>query len=252
MNGILFRGASEGHGIYVTSRRELWGEAAVMAAAAAAIFGVGQDTPRMSWAMFFILAARFFLLSRRGDWLFFLLGFLLGGGNDLLSMWKGVYRYTPPTSLPVPIPVWMLFFWGEIFVAFRKVMRFGLFCGPEERPARLVDLPLALDLVLAVIYRMIIYRTASQPWVPDALYASLLILRLLLLPPLPHERKLMLAMLAAGPFYEIVLITAGLYEYQTGVLFGLPLWLIIYWAFIIRALKAVFERVEYALAGKSG
>lgn len=221
-----------------------------MLAAVVAIYFFSPRTNIMSGIMAVIIIGRFLLLNRRGDWIFFLLGLFLGGGNDYLSMWRGVYRYTPPTILPVPIPIWVLFFWGQIFVAFHTLMRFGPFRGPEEPPKRLLDAPLALDIVVAVIYRMIIYRTASIPWLPDALYAVILIIRLLVIPPLDHERKLMLAILVIGPAYEIILMACGLYQYQTGVFFGMPLWLIIYWVFIIRALKAVFDRVEFWLIRK--
>lgn len=249
MNGLLVRTghAAGASGAYETTGRELGLEVAAMAAAVVAVFFLGQKTELMSAVIAAFIISRFLLLNRRGDWMFFLIGLFLGGGNDLLSMWKGVYRYTPPTILPVPIPIWVLFFWGQVFVSFRKLMRFGPFRGPDEPPARLLDLPLGLDLTVAVIYRMIIYRTAGAPWLPDAIFAALLIVRLLLIPPRPHERKLMIAMLIIGPAYEILLIAGGLYQYQTGVLFGMPLWLIIYWVFIIRALKAVFDRVEYKL-----
>ena len=58
---------------------------------------------------------------------------------------------------------------------------------------------------------------------------------------------IMLAILILGPLYEIVLIAGGLYLYQTPVVFGMPLWLIIYWVFIFRVLKAVIDRMEYYL-----
>ena len=232
---------------YQTAGRGLAGEVAVMLVAVAAIFFLGQNTPVMSTVMAVIIIVRFALLNHRGDWMFFLLGVLVGGGNDLMSMYKGVYSYTPPTILPVPIPVWMVVFWGQIFVSFRTLMRFGPYRGPDRAPEKLIDAPLALDIAVAVIYRLIIYRTASEDWLPDALFAAILIARLLIIAPEDHERKLMLTMLVVGPLYEILLIGCGLYDYQTGVVFGMPLWLIIYWVFIIRALKAIFDRVEYRL-----
>ena len=234
-------------GPYRTTAAELAAEVAVMAAAllCMALFARHRFMPA---AMAVIIGGRFLLLNRRGDWVFFLIGVIVGGGNDLLSMYKGVYSYAAPTVLPAPIPLWMVVFWGQIFVSFRKLMRYGQFLGPDEPPARLLDLPLALDLVVAVVYRLIIYRTASIPWQPDALYAAILVTRLLLIPPREHERKLLLAMLVIGPVYEMILIGAGFYHYQTGVLFGMPLWLIVYWVFVSRMLKAIFDRVEHFLA----
>ena len=234
-------------GPYRTTAAELAAEVAVMAAALL-VMALCARHRFMPAAMAAIIGGRFLLLNRRGDWVFFLIGVIVGGGNDLLSMSKGVYSYAAPTVLPVPIPLWMVVFWGQIFVSFRKLMRFGPFLGPDQPPARLLDAPLALDLAVAVIYRMIIYRTAAIPWQPDALFAAILVTRLLLIPPKEHERKLLLAMLVIGPVYEMILIGAGLYRYQTGVLFGMPLWLIVYWVFVSRMLKAIFDRVEHFLA----
>ena len=236
---------------YQTTLSELLSETAVLLLATLAIYFFFQNTKVMSVAFILIIIFRFLLLNRKGDVIFFLMGLVLGGGNDLMSMWKGVYYYTPATILPVPIPVWMLLFWGEIFVFFRKLMRYGPFLGPEGPPKRLLDLPLGFDLVLYVIYRMIIYRYASEPWLPDALYAGILVVRLLLLPPTANERKLMLTLLFLGPVYEIVLIRCGLYVYQNGFIMGLPLWLIIWWVFIIRVFKAITDRTEYAIFSKN-
>jgi hypothetical protein len=233
---------------YETTRNELLAEAGVMALAVAAVYffhGRGALMPLMMAA---IILGRFFFLNRRGDWIFFLLGVVLGGGNDLLSMYKHVYHYNAATVLPLPIPLWMVVFWGQVFVSFRKLMRFGPFKGPDRERLPVIDAPLALDIAIAVIYRMIIYRTASVAWLPDALFAAILVVRLIIRPPESHERRLMLAMLVIGPLYEMLLIGCGLYVYQTGVLLGMPLWLIVYWVFIIRALKAVFDRVEIRLA----
>ncbi len=231
---------------YESSGRELVSEALVLIIAAVIISITGENTKVMSVVVAVIIAARFALLYRRGDVLFFVLGVILGGGNDLMSMYKGVYHYTPPTILPVPIPVWMVTFWGLAFVFFRKLMRYGPFLG-EDNYRRIIDLPLAVDLVIVIVYRMIVYRFFAEPWLPGALFASILAVRLLLLPPSSNERKLMLAILVLGPLYEITLIHAGLHVYQNGVIFGMPLWLVVYWVFIVRVIKAVTDRLERAV-----
>jgi len=237
---------------YRASGKDLIGEIIVLIIAAGLIFFFGQKTRIMSISIVLIILARFLILNRKGDWIFFLLGLFLGGGNDLISMYKGVYYYLPGTFLSLPIPAWMLLFWGEIFIFFRKLCRFGPFIGELPGFRRLIDLPLALDFLVAIIYRMVIYRLASRSWLPDAIFAGILIIRLLLAPPKTNERKLMLTILILGPLYEIFLIRSGLYVYQTGVVFGMPLWLIVYWVFIIRFLKAVFDRVEFYLTPRRG
>ena len=196
-----------------------------------------------------IIILRFILFNRKGDYIFFLIGIVLGGGNDLISMYKHVYAYLPKDFSTLPLPLWMIFFWGEIFIFFRKLMRFGPFLGTKLEINNLIDLPLLFDFVVLITYRIIIYHFAARYWVPDALYASILVLRLVAWPPLRNERRLMLAMLILGPAYEIGLIKSGLYVYQTPVFFGMPLWLIIYWVFVVRFLKAIFNHVEFYYAG---
>ncbi len=232
---------------YQASAKDIVLEAAVMILVAALVFFKGMDTKFMSIAFAVILAVRFALLYKRGDVIIFIMGVIIGGGNDYLSMYKGVYEYAPPTLLPVPIPIWMLFFWGEAFLFFRRMMRFGSFMGEDAPPKPLIDIPIVVDIAIAVVYRMIIYRTAAEPWLPDALFAAILVVRLVALPPKDNERRVMLAILILGPIYEIALIAGGLYIYQTGPIFGMPLWLVIYWVFIFRFLKALIDRMEYYL-----
>lgn len=236
-----------GRAAYESTRKELYSEAGVLLFTALVIWFFNQNTPVMSVAMGLIIISRFIFLNRRGDWVFLLMGIALGGGNDVMSMYKEVYRYTPQTILPVPIPVWMLFFWGEAFIFFRKLMRYGPFLGSGEKPPP-IDLPLAVDLGLFIILRMIIYRYSSVEWLPDAAFAGIMVARLLILPPPANERKLLIAILILGPVYEFILIGCGLYIYQNPFILGVPLWLIIWWVFIFRVLKAVTDRVEHKIA----
>jgi hypothetical protein len=111
-----------------------------------------------------------------------------------------------------------------------------------------VDLPLVADLLMLIPLKMALYRTASIPWQPDAIFAAALLLRYLVAPPRTHERGVLLTILILGPLYEIALVASGLYVYQNGILFGIPLWLIVYWLYIFRVLKAVIDRLDIALA----
>ncbi len=232
---------------YRTTLPELLAEAGVLLFIALMVAFFGSNTKAMSGIVVAVIGARFVMLRRRGDLVIFIAGVVLGGGNDLLSMWRGVYWYTPPTILPVPIPVWMLFFWGEAFLFFRRLMRFGPFLGPEEGSARLLDRAFLLDLAILIPLKMVLYRTAAIPWLPDAFFASVLLVRYLILPPARHERRLLLTILVLGPFYEILLIAAGLYVYQHGILLGMPLWLAVYWLYIFRVLKALIDWMERRL-----
>ncbi|MHA1648588.1 MAG: hypothetical protein ACTSYB_00215 [Candidatus Helarchaeota archaeon] len=74
------------------------------------------------------LIIRFALLNEKGDWLFFLLGVLADGGNYLMSMINGIYSYTSLTILPFLnglLPLWMILFWGQVFLIFQKILFFS-------------------------------------------------------------------------------------------------------------------------------
>lgn len=113
-----------------------------------------------------------------------------------------------------------------------------------------MDVPLALNLLLLIPLKMTLHRCAAVPWLPDTVFTASLLERYLIVPPAPHERRLLLTFLVLGPLCEIILVAAGLYVYTNGIIFGLPVWLIIYWLFIFRLLKALVDRIEPRLSGQ--
>jgi hypothetical protein len=228
---------------YRATTRELIAEAAVMFVTAGGVAMFGTHPTRMPMFIAALLAARFALLYRRGDLFVFIMGILLGGGSDCLSVANGVYRYTPPTLLPWPIPMWMVVFWGEAFLFFRRLMRYRPFLA-DNAATHGLDLPLVLDLLMLIPLKRMLYAWAAVPWLPDTVFAAALLVRYLLAPPRPHERRLLLTILVLGPFYEILLIAAGLYQYHHGIVFGMPVWLIVYWVYIFRVLKSLLDLVE--------
>jgi hypothetical protein len=118
-----------------------------------------KKTPLISALICVNIIARFILIGRKYDWVFFLIGFVLGGGNDLVSMLTHVYRYTPPQILHMPIPFWMLVFWGQILVAFRQLFQLPVFQGPPVKgnPWR-IDFRLIADITTFIALRIIIYN----------------------------------------------------------------------------------------------
>jgi len=210
----------------------------------------GENTPLMSVLIGATIIVRFLVIRRRHDWVFFLLGFLLGGGNDYLSMARDVYRYTPTTFLPVPIPFWMLVFWGQIFVAFRQLFRLPVFAGePLEGKAWRPDLRLIADVSVFVILRVLIYMFVRQEPIPTIVFASVVLLRFIVVPPKKNEWLLVAVTVVLGLSYEAALIAFGLYVYYDPVFLGMPAWLMIYWAFMIPLfMKGIFDRIETSLA----
>lgn len=212
-----------------------------------------EKTPLISALICVNIIARFMLIGRRHDWVFFFIGFVLGGGNDLVSMLTHVYRYTPPQVLHMPIPFWMLVFWGQILVAFRQLFQLPVFQGPPVRgnPWR-IDFRLIADITTFIALRIIIYNFVRHEPVPTIAFAAVVILRLIIIPPRKREWLLIGVVVVLGLSYEAVLIALGLYVYYDPVFLGMPAWLMIYWAFMIPVFaKGIFDRIETSLAARS-
>lgn len=224
-------------------------EAFFLVTAALVIAFFGQNTRAMSLLIPLNFAVRCFLLRRKHDWVFFLIGVIGGGGNDVLSMAKGVYYYTPPHELSIPIPLWMLIFWGHIFVFFRHLFKLPAFQNERgiENPWK-IDARLSADIVTYLLLRIIIYNFVHSEPVPTIAYAVIILARLLLIPPPKNELKLLCVVMLIGPLYEAVLIKLGLYVYHNPVFLGMPAWLLLYWAFMIPVFtKGIFDRLEQSL-----
>jgi len=201
---------------------------------------------------------RFFLINEKGDWLFFLLGVLAGGGNDLMSMINGVYSYTSITVLPFLnglLPVWMILFWGQVFLIFRKTFAIKLFQGPEFQKngpflRGWLNLQLIIDLIILVCLRIVIYSTYQDLWLPWIIYSIIIGARFLLF--LPQKNELfIIAILPYAFLFEGLMVSFGLYVYINPIFLGLPLWLFLWWIFLVPILlKQVFDRIEYYFKNK--
>ncbi|MHA1733342.1 MAG: hypothetical protein ACTSU5_15455 [Promethearchaeota archaeon] len=202
------------------------------------------------------LGVRFWLVNERGDWAFYLLGVVGGGGNDLMSMLNGVYSYTSVPMIPALrglMPLWMILFWGQVFLLFRKVFHLRWFRGsPFARDGPLlwgwVDGRLAFDVALVVVLRAVIYKTYALPyWVPAAAYGIGVLARLVAF-PLRRNEWLIVAVLPYAFCFEGLMVSFGLYVYVNPVFLGMPLWLFLWWVVLVPCLvKELFDRLEYLL-----
>lgn len=205
------------------------------------------------------LIVRFILINEKGDWLFFLLGVLGGGGNDLMSMINGVYNYNSQTILPFLdglLPLWMILFWGQIFLLFRKVFHLKWFKGDDfQKDGRFlrgwVDLQLIIDLVVLVSLRIVIYNFYLDPLLPWIIYAIVLTVRFILIRPRLNELFIMLILPYAWIF-EGLMVSFGFYEYYNPIFLGQPVWLYLWWLFLVPIfLKEIFDRAEYYFKEKA-
>ncbi len=205
------------------------------------------------------LGLRFFVVNEKGDWIFYLLGVVAGGGNDLMSMMRGVYSYTSVDFIPILsglLPLWMILFWGQVFLLFRKIFNLYWFKGePFKKDGRFLggwlDTKLLIDLLVLVVLRVVIYNTYDMGiWLPALIYAAVIGLRIAFIPLRRNELGL-IAILPYAFVFEGLLVTFGLYIYIDPVFLGMPLWLFLWWVFLIPTIiKAIFDRLEYFVASR--
>lgn len=206
------------------------------------------------------LTIRFLLLNEKGDWLFYLFGVAFGGGNDLMSMINGVYNYTSVTILPFLaglLPLWMILFWGQICLLFRKVFNVEWFKGEEfQKDGRFlkgwIDERIIIDIIILFVLRMTIYRTyLLDMWVPALIYAIGIGVRFIIFPPKKNE-LLIMVILPYAFLFEGLMVLAGLYVYYNPILLGMPLWLYLWWIFLVPiVVKEFFDRFEYYFQNKT-
>ncbi len=192
---------------------------------------------------------------------FLALSTLLGAANDWNTVDRhGVYGYGVPTDLPglSTIPAWMLLYWGLIL---RSVATLASWRGLGEPTARdEVHLPglvlhgarwrVAVELALVLATRQAIYRLWDHPllsWLP---FAAALALYALLLRPGRRERALALTFAIVGPVAEALLIgVGGLHHYALGWLFGVPLWIALWWVLAVLIWADLAPRLRSLLPG---
>ena len=208
------------------------------------------------------LTIRFILLNEKGDWLFFLFGVAFGGGNDLMSMINGVYNYTSITIIPILaglLPLWMILFWGQICLLFRKTFNLQWCKGEEFKKDGIpqlkgwIDIKIIVDIAILIVLRMVIYRTyLMDMWIPALIYGAVIGVRFIIFPPKKNELIIMV-ILPYAFLFEGLMVTAGLYVYFNPVplFLGMPLWLYIWWIFLVPiVVKEFFDRFEYIFKEK--
>ncbi|MBN2151157.1 MAG: hypothetical protein JW839_06930, partial [Candidatus Lokiarchaeota archaeon] len=199
------------------------------------------------------IVLRFLLVNEKWDWLFFVVGIIGGGGNDMSSMINGVYNYTSATILPFLsglMPAWMIAFWGQVFLLFRKLFNHPWFKGPgfkkdKELLRGWLSKKLLVDIVLLVVLRIAIYKTYLDPILPGLIYGGVVLARFLVFRPERHELRI-IGILPYAFAFEGLMVAFGLYEYYNAVFLGLPVWMFVWWTFLVPiVVKQVFDMLEY-------
>jgi len=199
--------------------------------------------------------------SRAGELAFFAVCTLLGAFNDWSSVTRHrIYDYTVPTDLPglSHIPIWMLLYWGMILrfmITLGHYRRIGLSSGADELHfgrwrVRGGGAKIALQLGLVLATRQAIYRTYDHPiwsWAPFALGLAV---ALFVLRPPRRRLTLLAGVLVAGPLVEALYIqVGGLHVYRLGWLFGVPLWIALWWVLAVLIWQDLGGRLLVAIDG---
>jgi hypothetical protein len=190
---------------------------------------------------------------------FFAVCTAIGAFNDWSSVVRyRIYDYTVPYDLEIStIPLWMLLFWGMILRFVATLARWSrlhpLVCSDDRlvglaprsvRPGvRVVAL-----VAFVLITRAGIYRWYDEPiwsWLP---FAVALVVYPLLFPIGRGDLALAGLAVVAGPLIEILYIgVGGLHRYHQGVLAGVPVWIVLWWALIVPIWRDLSFRITSLL-----
>lgn len=200
---------------------------------------------------------RFILVNVAGDWLFFILGVVFGGGNDFMSMINGVYYYTAIPIIPnLALPIFMWLFWGWAFLLFRKIFNLAWCRGEKfQKDGRFlrgwIDTKLIFDIALVIVLRLVIYNTYLLDfWIPALFYGIAVGIRLLIFHPKKNELRIII-FLPIAYFFEGIMVLFGLYVYYNPIFPGIPLWLMIWWVLLVPiVLKEIFDRLEFIVENR--
>ncbi|MHA1379806.1 MAG: hypothetical protein ACTSRG_15655 [Candidatus Helarchaeota archaeon] len=207
------------------------------------------------------LIIRFLIVNEKGDWIFFLFGVIAGGGNDLMSMMNNVYNYTSKTIFPFLtglMPFWMILFWGQVFLLFRKIFYINILKGEDfQQNGKFlkgwIDKKLIFDICVIICLRFVIYQIYMLDfWIPALIYGCIICFRFAIFHPKENELRIM-GILPYAFTFEGLMVLFGLYIYINPILAGLPLWLLLWWIFLVPiVLKEIFDRIEYYLHRNKG
>jgi len=225
---------------------------------------------RLGWMTILVPAvilARLAVLARfarhevnlRAEVLFLAICTLVGAFNDWNSVVRHrIYDYTVPHEFAwSTIPIWMLLFWGMILRFFARLARWRRLSPPEWPSDRIgfgrfsVEngfLKVAALLTLIFGTRQAIYHYYLDPlwsWLPFLFGVALY---LMLFHSTRHDLRLVGLFLVGGPLIEMLYIqVGGLHRYPLGWLFGVPLWIVVWWLLAVLVWKDLAFRLERGL-----
>ena len=241
---------------------------ATIALISVAICAWAHDLPRMSALVPVVLAVRTALFlalpdderdtSRRGELGLLLVATVLGAFNDWSSVVRHrIYDYTVPTDLGrlSSIPLWMLLYWGMILRFVLTLCHYRRLALPAS-PTGLASLRvgrtarLALLLGIVVVTRQCIYRLYDRPILSFVPFVAALVVFLAVVRPDARRRKLLFGVLVLGPAVEVLYIQVGhLHAYRLGVLFGVPVWIALWWGLAVLVWEELGTRLQRGLDG---
>jgi hypothetical protein len=240
-------------------------DAAVIAAVSLAICTMSQHLWFMTLFVILAIAVRFWALykvaakeniSMVGEGIFFTICAVVGAAYDWNAVAvRSLYFYLVPNFFPtLPIPVWMMLYWGMILRGLARFARWRAL-SPPPSPAKSIGISdmridagwLKVIAELAIMFlagRAIgkLYMDPILSWLP---FAAGLGIYLILFPPEKHDLKLLMVGLFVCPAIEIAYVRTGdLYKFYLDDIYGAPVWLFFWWMLAILTWKDLAFRME--------
>jgi hypothetical protein len=190
-----------------------------------------------------LAGAGFLRLRSSGRWsqvLIFAIGALAGAGFDLIRVGLGTYEYAGYALFPPFMPL----LWGQIGLTIDSLLAWS-----DERSATEWSGPLPRGERAATVLSLFA-SLFGLPLVDDhagwaiAIFLGCFVAFVAVVRR-AGDLQLGLSAAALGPLAELALVSTGLYEFDSGRGWGLPLWLPTVWplyALVLRRARGFIER----------
>ncbi len=170
----------------------------------------------------------FVFFHKREDYVFFLVGAILGSVTEIIIIDANVWQYGNPVLFGLAL--WTPFFWGFAFLFGRRMRDFFFNLSHENihytRHARELSIPLmfltdAALLGLIIIAALLFWQTTFML----VLIYLLILTAAVIVFHTSADRFFIIIAIITGTVLEIVATRAGVWTHANDVLLGMPAWL---------------------------
>lgn len=212
-------------------------------------YGWAKDAPTTQ--VLGVLALVSMIFGNWRDVMFFAVGVVLGGAMEIIYSAVGVVDFASKTALGCP--VFVLLFGGHVALVIRRVVReleiyLEEYWLPNEDENSDGDeekvLPFSMEIYMVVAVFASTLFLYKWPWSCASILTIFIAIRLAE-SRMRGDPLLMAAAGVAAFLISVLLIWAGLCKYPYSQILGVPVWLPLYFAYVVTFIRRLFLKLEF-------